>query len=262
MKDTLDLIEAHLRGLVEKTMLLLPGGDQQNRLVQQLVDALKTLLYNHSMGDSDLPLSLVIYLNPEDLAVWQINPALTDTLANSVSHVASEAGVKLKANPVIRLAADADLRVGILHVEGGTPQTHTRQTAILTPLERQQGPVLPRKAFLIINGETVYPIEGKVINIGRRSDNHLVLDDSRISRLHAQIRSVQNSHIIFDLNSTGGTYVNGKRITQYTLRSGDVISIAGIPLVFGEDISSLASDAEETASFPKLPYHQKQQKNS
>jgi pSer/pThr/pTyr-binding forkhead associated (FHA) protein len=75
-----------------------------------------------------------------------------------------------------------------------------------------------------------------VINIGRRLDNHVVIDDPRISRNHAQIREIKGRFVIFDLNSTGGTYVNGDRINQSVLYPGDVISLAGVTLIFGQDL--------------------------
>jgi pSer/pThr/pTyr-binding forkhead associated (FHA) protein len=40
---------------------------------------------------------------------------------------------------------------------------------------------------------------------------------------------------LFDLNSTGGTFVNGQRTSQTVLYPGDVISLAGVALIFGQD---------------------------
>jgi pSer/pThr/pTyr-binding forkhead associated (FHA) protein len=74
-----------------------------------------------------------------------------------------------------------------------------------------------------------------VINIGRRPDNQLVINDSRVSRIHAQLRAINGLYIIFDLDTTGGTFVNGQKINQCTLYPGDVISLAGVPLIFGQD---------------------------
>jgi len=79
-----------------------------------------------------------------------------------------------------------------------------------------------------------WKLEWSISVAGR--DNHLVIDDPRVSRLHAQLRIVRGQFVIFDLDSTGGTFVNGQRIHQYTLRAGDVISLAGVPLVFGQEI--------------------------
>jgi pSer/pThr/pTyr-binding forkhead associated (FHA) protein len=92
-----------------------------------------------------------------------------------------------------------------------------------------------KPAFLIISGTKVFPIQAAVTNIGRRADNHLIIDDPRISRYHAQIRYVRGRFIIFDLDSTGGTYVNGQRASQSILYAGDVISLAGLPIIFGQD---------------------------
>ena len=63
----------------------------------------------------------------------------------------------------------------------------------------------------------------------------MVIKDQRISRLHAQIRLVNGKFIIFDLDSSGGTMVNNQKIHQATLHSGDVISLAGVPLIFGQE---------------------------
>jgi pSer/pThr/pTyr-binding forkhead associated (FHA) protein len=41
--------------------------------------------------------------------------------------------------------------------------------------------------------------------------------------------------MIFDLASAGGTWVNGKRVQQSKLTSGDLISLAGLPLVYKRD---------------------------
>jgi len=85
-----------------------------------------------------------------------------------------------------------------------------------------------------------------VVNIGRRADNHLVLADPRVSRAHAQIRAIRGQYVLFDLNSTGGTVVNGRRVRQYTLKPGDVISLSGVPLIYGEDTPNDADTTRQT----------------
>jgi pSer/pThr/pTyr-binding forkhead associated (FHA) protein len=86
-----------------------------------------------------------------------------------------------------------------------------------------------------VNGLQVFALEQSVINIGRRPDNHLVIDDPRISRTHAQLRLIKSRFVIFDLDSTGGTFVNGLRVRQSYLFPGDVISLSGVPLVYSQD---------------------------
>ena len=95
---------------------------------------------------------------------------------------------------------------------------------------------IPKNAFFILSGcVKVFPLEEAVITIGRRLDNDLVLDDPRVSRTHAQLRAIDGRYVIFDLHSTGGTFVNGEQITQCILSPGDLIWLAGVTLVYGEE---------------------------
>jgi pSer/pThr/pTyr-binding forkhead associated (FHA) protein len=74
-----------------------------------------------------------------------------------------------------------------------------------------------------------------VVSIGRRFDNHIILDDSRVSRAHAQLRLRFGHYVVYDLSSTGGTFVNDKRVEECVLRPGDVISLGGVTMIYGED---------------------------
>ena len=61
--------------------------------------------------------------------------------------------------------------------------------------------------------------------IGRKSDNDLMLPDTRVSRAHAEIISEQNAHFIIDLGSKHGTYVNGERVMRHQLVRNDRIEV-------------------------------------
>lgn len=88
-------------------------------------------------------------------------------------------------------------------------------------------------AFLIVDGKRAVSLERAVTSIGRKNDNHIVVKNQHVSRYHAQIRNVKGSFVLMDLDSTVGTSVNGKKIKQAFLKEGDVISVGGIPLIFG-----------------------------
>ena len=92
-----------------------------------------------------------------------------------------------------------------------------------------------------MNGSTLLPLHLPVINLGRRHDNQIVIDDPRVSRSHAQLRAIRGHYLLFDLNSTGGTFINGIQITQLALKPGDVISLAGVQLIYGEEQLSSGS---------------------
>ncbi len=61
--------------------------------------------------------------------------------------------------------------------------------------------------------------------IGRGVDNHLVLEDSAVSRKHCTLTKKENTCLLKDLNSSNGTFVNAISVKEAILRHGDVIQI-------------------------------------
>ncbi|CAN5712159.1 FHA domain-containing protein [soil metagenome] len=62
--------------------------------------------------------------------------------------------------------------------------------------------------------------------IGRADRCHLVLDDTYVSQMHARIFSKNGTHMVEDLGSTNGTYLNRRRITSpVELQRGDQVKI-------------------------------------
>jgi pSer/pThr/pTyr-binding forkhead associated (FHA) protein len=76
------------------------------------------------------------------------------------------------------------------------------------------------------------PISEAVITIGRSLENDIILDDARVSRHHAQLRRRYGQYVLYDLDSTGGTTVNGRPIREAALQPGDVLSLAGVKVRF------------------------------
>jgi hypothetical protein len=91
-----------------------------------------------------------------------------------------------------------------------------------------------KKAFVILNGADIYPLVKDVTNLGRMDDNDIVLESSHVSRYHAQIRRVGDAYLVVDLSSTSGTSVNGQPVGEKLLSPGDVISLAGVPILYGQ----------------------------
>ena len=106
---------------------------------------------------------------------------------------------------------------------------------------------IPEDAFVIVDGIKVIPLSQPLIRIGRRLENNLVLDDPRVSRTHAELRAINGRYVLFDLHSTGGTFVNGLKITQSVVYPGDVISLAGVNLVYGQKNPPPRPDLKETS---------------
>ena len=91
---------------------------------------------------------------------------------------------------------------------------------------------VPDNYVLIFRGAKAIALKKLITSIGRSHDNTIVLDDPRISRHHLEIRFINDHFVMFDLQSTGGTFINGKRVNQGILYPGDLISLAGVDLVF------------------------------
>jgi pSer/pThr/pTyr-binding forkhead associated (FHA) protein len=87
--------------------------------------------------------------------------------------------------------------------------------------------------------ETVEPVAaralfriapGSVKTIGRATGAEFILDVPLVSRLHCQLTATDGSLAVKDLDSTNGTFVNGKRITSAQILSGDRLQVGGVEL--------------------------------
>jgi pSer/pThr/pTyr-binding forkhead associated (FHA) protein len=90
------------------------------------------------------------------------------------------------------------------------------------------------------------PLDKERITIGRRDDNDVRLEDGATSGHHAAIITVLNDSFLQDLNSTNGTFINGKRIQKHALRSGDVITIGRTRLEYVGEDAAAEDDFEKT----------------
>ncbi|SFC29236.1 FHA domain-containing protein [Polaromonas sp. OV174] len=83
-------------------------------------------------------------------------------------------------------------------------------------------------------------------SLGRRPYNDIVIDNLAVSGEHAVLRMSGGEVHIEDLNSTNGTYVNGKAVKKQLLRDGDVVEIGKYKIQYANeveqpDVSRLAS---------------------
>ncbi len=74
--------------------------------------------------------------------------------------------------------------------------------------------------------------------IGRLPDNDVRIDNPAVSGHHSLIINILNDSFLEDLNSTNGTYVNGKLIKKHALQHGDVITIGHHQLRFSDQQES------------------------
>ena len=90
------------------------------------------------------------------------------------------------------------------------------------------------------------------VSIGRTAENDVVLEDAGVSRRHVVIRNQGGRFYAQDMGSANGTEVNGSRIVEEQLRSGDTLAVG--PVVFAIEIKDAGAtrilDASKLAAPP------------
>jgi pSer/pThr/pTyr-binding forkhead associated (FHA) protein len=197
-------------------------------------------------GDLVAPNLYILSAHPNQVGHLERHSSLLDELAQSLHEAANEAGLVLLSPPVIRLVADEQIAPRQFHVKAQISLDTLAETSDLIVEVAANATTTPTNAFLIVDGTRIFQLNQAVVNIGRRPDNQLVIDDPRISRVHAQLRLIKGRYVIFDLDSLGGTFVNDQPVHQSILYPGDVVSLAGVPLVFGQDETRMGSTQKLT----------------
>jgi len=238
MSYRIDRLEERIKTFIESSSNWLTGKARPTDLARQITAALENTVFYDEAGRPHVPAQITITLNPDQMPDWESQRELLDKLAEFMMNSALETGLYFSAAPIIHLEPDSNLSQEELRITAGETAPRVGETSVLVvsstnPVEPEDP--RPQNAFLIYNTTQIIPLRQVVINLGRRSDNHIVIEDPRVSRNHAQLRAVRGAYVLFDLNSTGGTFVNGQRILQQLLKPGDVITLAGVPLIYGVD---------------------------
>jgi pSer/pThr/pTyr-binding forkhead associated (FHA) protein len=109
---------------------------------------------------------------------------------------------------------------------------------------------MPRLIAKLPGGPKTIPLGDEALTIGRTNDNKLPLDADGVSRKHAQILFVGKGYEVVDLGSRNGTKVNGQKVPRAILKSGDVVHIGGVDLVYEDDAPAAgASSGLEVEEF-------------
>jgi pSer/pThr/pTyr-binding forkhead associated (FHA) protein len=77
-----------------------------------------------------------------------------------------------------------------------------------------------------------YPLADDDVTLGREEGNTVAIGSDQASRRHARIFVSGGAHVLVDLESTNGTFLNSKLVKEGTLRHGDVIRIASTVLKY------------------------------
>ena len=92
-------------------------------------------------------------------------------------------------------------------------------------------------ALVVASGHqagTRYAITSEWIAVGRHPDSDVFLDDITVSRRHVELSTNNTGHVIRDVGSLNGTYLNGERLedSEVSLTNGDELQIGKFKLLY------------------------------
>lgn len=157
------------------------------------------------------------------LPVWRLYPAATAAVLFAGVLLLATAAYFVVRRPIGRLG-----RIGSTSPTRppiGPVDTVVAPTGVQAPSASMLG------RFTILNGARAgekLGLGGSGIRIGRESTIcEIVLENPKVSRLHAEVVSIDGKTLLIDRNSSNGTYVNDQKIDKRFLQDGDIIYFGG-----------------------------------
>ncbi len=86
--------------------------------------------------------------------------------------------------------------------------------------------------------ESSFPLTRDSYTLGRHRNNDIVINDAKVSGFHARIDRSPDGFVLVDLNSRNGSFVNGDRIKQQTLDTGDELRLGAVRIAYKIDYTS------------------------
>ncbi|MBI2939747.1 MAG: DUF3662 domain-containing protein [Chloroflexi bacterium] len=184
-----------------------------------------------------------VNVHPDDLAcLGDAVEVYARELTVYVADVARERRCRLPGPPRVTLVADPEVRPLDLVVEARmaaplhqpvSPAAPLDQTQRFAPVVRPPTvPASPPTAgeCYLVGPHGRYALSQERTCLGRALDNDVVLEDSRVSRHHAEVGRSPAGYLLRDLGSTNGTQVNGRAIQEHPISPGDRLSLGGVEI--------------------------------
>lgn len=247
----MERLEAFVSRMIEGWSARLFGAKLQpvqiaKRLIRTM-EAHQTI----SLSKTFVPNSYVVSLSATDFAQFeQYRRSLERDLAEAVLSASRERNFTLLDFPSVEIERDEDVAPGDIRVscalvdatgdevEADPKSLGAVESGHTMVLDREklmrEKPRAPKATVEVKGGgeRSSVQLGPEPLLIGRDQQNDVVLDDTRVSRKHAEIRLRLGRYTLYDLQSTNGTYVNGRRVAEVVLNDGDRISVAGLDLIF------------------------------
>jgi hypothetical protein len=203
-----------------------------------------------SVSRTYVPNEYAVWLSPEDRERFEgVEHEVIDELSAYLLEHARRERLALISRPQIEFRTDDRLSLGEFGIQARMVRTHEAQddaeqgdhgkTMVYSTSSRVQEELHEARsaragrAMVVAEGKRMPVGPGGAV-IGRSRECDIVLQDSNVSRRHAEIRpSGGDSWTIADLGSTNGVKVNGRQIASATpLKPGDDIAVGTVDVKF------------------------------
>jgi hypothetical protein len=164
-----------------------------------------------SVGQTYVPNDYLVRVSEADLeALRPLRDEVCAELSNYLQQFAAAKGYVAQGGPQVVLSGDPRLRPGQVAVQATFAEV---RPVCRLRIRGQDGP-WREEAF-----------HGPTVTIGRDRGCDVVLNDTKVSRHHAELTLDSSGWVLRDLGSRNGTEVNGSPITEAHLRDGDHIRL-------------------------------------
>jgi predicted component of type VI protein secretion system len=203
-----------------------------------------------SVSRTYVPNEYAVWLSPEDRERFEgVEHEVIDELSAYLLEHARRERLALISRPQIEFRTDDRLSLGEFGIQARMVRTHEAQddaeqgdhgkTMVYSTSSRVQEDLHEARsaragrAMVVAEGKRMPVGPGGAV-IGRSRECDIVLQDSNVSRRHAEIRpSGGDGWTIADLGSTNGVKVNGRQIASATpLKPGDDIAVGTVDVKF------------------------------
>ncbi|HUY43324.1 MAG TPA: DUF3662 and FHA domain-containing protein [Acidimicrobiales bacterium] len=153
-----------------------------------------------------------VWLGPDDAERFEgFQKALVSELEETIRQHAVSEGYAFVGPVSVEIFIDDDIKVGQVEVK----------------VEFEGGEAQPR---LILSDGRTFAVGDSPLIIGRSPDVEVTINDSNVSRRHAEVWRTAEGVAIRDLESTNGTFVNGHRVSAVSLSPRDDVTISTLHL--------------------------------
>ena len=83
-----------------------------------------------------------------------------------------------------------------------------------------------------------YILNEPEVSVGRTLNNSFVIEHPSVSKHHAKLMVVEDEYTLFDLDSSNGTFVNGKRVKETRLADGCAVRFGRAQYVYRDQMKS------------------------